>query len=616
MKPLKFDKPWWLLDENESKIEVVIFEKVSELAQDQTGRFADNNTYMKLYGKTSTDGMIAKTYAKPTIDATLPNKLKLNIIKSIVDTGQARIAKNRPRVSFLTNNGNRQQRRGAKDLEKFVFGYFLKNKIYKIQPVCFRDAEIADLSAVHTFVKNGEIVSERVFANELLVEDMDSYYGTPSVMYRHRWFPKWALKEEFKNEENASEFNNCIDFAVSDFNQLGFSKQTMGDMKQDYVLVIEAWKLPNGDQPGKYVRAISTKVLESKEWMRSYFPFVFHRWTEPVVGFYGESLTANLVDTQVEVNRILRDIQTRLYLGTPKIFVQTGTKFVKNHWTNEFGAMIEYAGNVPPELKVFQTLHPELINMLNWQIEQAYAKAGMNEMFSQGQLPAGVQAAVAMRELDDQETARFAIQSQFYEESFVELSQHYIDCARELYEEHDVDSKVKAPSKNFMESLKWSEIDLQNDTFIIQRFPASILPQRPEGRLSKVQEMIEAGFIDREHALELLDLPDTEHWVKRELSGVQAIERRIEAILDKGKYQRPTPFLDLNAAINMATEELNLAEDQDFTNKEERLDLLRRFIQECKTMVAPATPNPAQGMPVGGIPGMQVPPQNTQQTPL
>lgn len=599
---IKFDKPWWA-QEDDKDLHRLIFDQVSGLTANQRGRQEDNNIYMKLYGKTSTDGMISKSYAKPTLDMTMPNKLKLNIIKSIVDSGQARIAKNRPRVSFLTNNGNRVQREKAKNLEKFVFGYFLKNKVYKLQPVCFRDAEITDLSAIHTYVKNDEIVSERVFANELVVDPMDGYYGTPSVLYRYRWYPKWALKAEFPDVKSED-----IDAAVAEFNQMSFSRDVVQREAFQYALVIEAWKLPDGDKPGKYVKCINTTLLgETKEWTRDYFPFVFHRWTEPTVGFYGESLTSQLVDSQVEINRILRDIQTRLYLGTPKIFIKSGTRFVKNHWTNEFGAMIEYAGDTPPDLKVFQTIHPELIQMLNWQMEQAYQKAGMNELFSQGQKPAGVTAAVAMREMDDIETARFALVAQSYEDSYVDLSQQYVDCAREIMEHGGKSLSVKAPARDFMQKINWEDVDMDNDMFVIQRFPASILPNRPEGRLQKVQEMIEAGFIDREQALELLDMPDTEHWVKNALAGRQSIERRIEGILDKGQYSRPTPFLDLQKAISMATEELNQAEGQEFASdnvKEERLDLLRRFIQECKTM---AEPPPQQGMPVGGLPGMSVP---------
>lgn len=602
---IKFDQPWWTHKAEEHaarKLENVIFDEVSSLSAAQTGRRNDNNIFLKLYGKSSTDGMIAKTYKSPTLDATLPNKLKMNIIKSIVDSGQARIAKSRPRVSFLTNNADRTQQEKAKNLEKFVFGYFLKNKIYKQQQTCFRDAEICDLSALHTFVRDGQIVSERVFANELLIGEMDGYYGDPQTMYRYRWVPKWSLAQSYP------EYEHDIEHAIADFTQLSYRPETVAGERFPYVIVVEAWKRAEPGHPGRYVRAINNKVLEDKEYDREYFPFVFHRWTEPTSGFYGESLTSQLVDVQVEINRLLRDIQTRLHLGTPKIFIKTGTKFVKNHWSNEFGAMIEYAGDVPPRLEVFQTIHPELIQMLNWQMEQAYQKAGLNELFSQGAKPAGVTAAVAMREMDDIETARFALVAQSYEDSYIELAQHYIDCARELSENGDI-IKIQAPARSFMEEIDWDDVNMDNDMFLIQKFPSSMLPERPEGRMQKVQEMIEAGFIDREQALQLLDLPDTEHWVKRELSGVAAIDRRIEKILDKGQYVRPTPFLDLELAVNRATEELNLAEDQKFSSeqtKEDRLDLLRRFIQECKTLGA--APMPAQpSVPVSDPAAVELP---------
>jgi hypothetical protein len=78
-------------------------------------------------------------------------------------------------------------------------------------------------------------------------------------------------------------------------------------------------------------------------------------------------------------------------------------------------------------------------------------------------------------------------------------------------------------------------------------------------------------------------------------AAIDDIDRVIENITDNGKYDPPEPFQNLSLGVQMVQSAYLREKDQGL--KEERLDLLRRWITEAQGLLT------AQAQPPGIQPG-------------
>jgi len=139
--------------------------------------------------------------------------------------------------------------------------------------------------------------------------------------------------------------------------------------------------------------------------------------------------------------------------------------------------------------------------------------------------------------------------------------------------------------KNDLKFLRWKDVELDADDYIMQLFPTNLLPRTPEGQLQTVQELIQAGIIPQEVALSLLDFPDLQGWISIQTAGIENIKFIIEQIVESGTYTAPEPFMDLRTGIMLAQATINKGYTQELP--EDRLEMLRRFIGECEALLTP-----------------------------
>ncbi len=86
-----------------------------------------------------------------------------------------------------------------------------------------------------------------------------------------------------------------------------------------------------------------------------------------------------------------------------------------------------------------------------------------------------------------------------------------IDEAKELYKT-DKSYSVMVPGKEFIHSIKWKDVNMDDDQFLLQMFPISSLPSEPAGRISTISEMMQGGLISPQTGRRLLDFSDRRRW--------------------------------------------------------------------------------------------------------
>lgn len=572
---------WW--NASEQDVARTIFDLVRTINNESSDREQRNIRSARLYGNREFAGLNPFAQAKSLTPSLPEGRVKINIVSSMCDTAAAKISKMRPKVTFLTSGGDWTMQQNTKKLSTFMNGLFYKNKIYQWHQTGFRDCTVFDIGALKHFRQGNQIVTERVLATELIVEPSDAMYGSPRSLYQYKYVHKSVLTAEFPDKKA------IIDMSVGTLEDAEYGR----DPENEFVVVIEAWHLPSGKDATDGRHTICTShgtIADDREYSKSYFPFTFFRWSEPLTGFYGQSLAERLTGNQLEINKMLRIIQKSFHLGSAfKVFLEHGSKISKEHINNDVGSIVYYTGT-KPDYHVPQTVHPEYFRHLEFLITSSYEEAGISQMSASSRKPAGIESGKALREFNDIETERFAITSQSYENSFLQTATIYSDLLEDMYNE-GVDYEVVAESKKFVDRIKWSETKVKGNEIIMQMFPTSSLPSSPAGRMQWVQELVNSGFVPQEFATKLLDFPDIESYTSLSNAPLDDILATIEDIVNSGKYSPPEPYQDLKTGIPLFQSAYLYAKRCQVP--EARLDLLRRWMTAADAMQKAAMP-PAQ----------------------
>ena len=189
---------------------------------------------------------------------------------------------------------------------------------------------------------------------------------------------------------------------------------------------------------------------------------------------------------------------------------------------------------------------------------------------------------MALREFNDIESERFAVIGQRWEQFFIDIAAQAVDQATDLYTKEN-DLEVKVPGKSFIEKIKWSEVSLPADAYIMRCFPSSILPTTPAGRLQVVQELIQGGFLSKEEGLALLDFPDLERQLNLSNAAIDDVMEQLEKIVEDKKYDTPEMYQNLQLAVKLGQSAYLKARADN--QPQDVQELLRRYIDDAQAMI-------------------------------
>ena len=596
----KNDFRWWTKEYDDESV----MSTYSHIKNRDGGRRDDNLRHMRLYGNRDFAGVGPGDYST-TFSA---DRITLNIIKSVCDTVSSRIAKNRPRPVFLTSGGNYTLRRRAQLLEKFVESQFYTTGLYEIAPKVFLDACVFGTGVIKTYRVNDRIVVERVFPGEVLVDSAEGFYGNPQQMFQCKYINRDQLIAMFPHKEGEI---RTAEGPPNDEFGVGY------DSTADQLEVVEAWHLPSSPDSGdgKHCIAIDGCMLFEEEWVHDTFPFSFIRWSDRLRGFWGMGLAEELTGIQIEVNKLLMKIQKAMQLlAVPWVLVEAGSKIKKAHLNNQIGAIIPYTGT-PPIVRPNQTMSPEVFSHLDRLYNRAYEIAGVSQLSAASLKPAGLESGRALREYNDIESNRFALISRSYESMFMCIAKKIVALGREISEEYPGWSVVAQRDRHTIQEVKWKDVDLKKDAYVLKVFPSSSLPTTPAGRLAMVEQLMGAGLLSGEEAKRLLDFPDLDRELALDRAASDNIDRIVENIVDEGLYESPEPFMDLILAMKKVQAAYNKAVNDNVP--EDRLAMLRQFLAATHILIqraqqpAVAPTDPPSPGPTGASPTAVMPDDGT-----
>ena len=580
---------WWTLDGQEAADS--ISSTLGRMRDNQTLRHTQWIISARLYGNLAPTSLAGVSFSKlATSQPALRDRVSYNLIQSIVDSVTSKIGKSRPRPYFLTSGGDYRQQRKAKGLNAFVDGLFYENATHALGSSVFRDAAVWGDGFIHVFAKNGRVRHERVLPSELFVDDVEATYGTPRQLHRVKMIDRQVLAEAFPDYADVIRSANAAR-----------TEDTSRGNVADVLLVRESWHLPSSPDAddGRHVISIDGQLLtEIEPWPHDFFPFARMQWSPRLFGYWGQGLAEQLMNIQLEVNKLLWVIQRSFHLaGSFKVFIENGSKIVKEHLNNDIGSIVNYTGTAPSYV-VPPTVPLEIFSHLNLLIAKAYEQAGISQLSAGSMKPAGLNSGRALREMVDIESDRFSTVGRAYERLFLDVAKLSIATVKQLAEAGDYE--VATPSRAGLARVKWSEVELDSDEYVMQCFPVSSLPNDPAGRLQTVQEYAQAGFLSARQARRLLDFPDLDQVESLANAAEQYLVESLDRMIDTGRFVAPEPYDDLAMARELALE--YYARGKSTGLEEDRLELLRRFLAQIDALESPppeiASPA-APGAPAG-----------------
>lgn len=590
---LPVESEWWHTSGQKLANNVVTV--VNNISKTQSLRNSLNLRYARLYSDMELLGKAYRTAVSNTTRMREQNKNRIsyNIVKSCTDTASSKISKNKPKPEFITSGGNWEQAERAKKLSKYIEGVYYDVNAYELGQKMFVDACVFGTGALKIFTDEGRVKVERVHIDEIVVDDYDGLYGKPRQMHQIKHVSKDVLIGQFP--KYAKEINDQA------ANTSGSSDWSAAQL----IKVVESWHLQSGTngKDGKHAICIESVCLYEEPYKKDYFPFVFMRWSDRLTGFFGQGLAEELTGIQVEINKLLRNIQKAQHLmAVPRVAINTRDNTPVRKLSNEIGSVIPYKDK-PPTWFTPTAMNAEVYNHLKWLIEKGYEVTGVSQMSATSKKPSGLDAAVAIREYQDIETERFIVTGQRYERVFMDLSKIIIDMSRDLYSK-DNNLKIKIDGGKFIETIKWKDVDLKDDEFVMKVWPISFLPSTPSGRLQKVQEMVQSGMITQAIGMKLLDFPDLETAESLEMADANLVDKTLSNMILHNRYDPPEPQQNLKYAFTRA-QQVYLKGRFDAV-PEDRLELVLRYMDDAQRLQIMAQPAPPPVVAPGTQPELAV----------
>jgi hypothetical protein len=310
----------------------------------------------------------------------------------------------------------------------------------------------------------------------------DGIDGKQRTMYRRKYIDRGVLLAAFGKGKNNAAKAEAIEAAQA--------ADPTGDGNTNLIEVYEAWHLRSSPEAkdGWHVislprSAAGDATLLLEEYKRDYHPIILFRWDPALAGPYGRSAAEILLPIQVAVNTQLDKIARCQHLAAvPRTWVHVNSKVSKASITNAPAGTYYFSGTAGPagDPDGPRRSTPRATSSWSRHYEKAFALYGVNTSVAAGQKEAGTTSAVAIREALDVQTARFAVLSQRWEQLHMDIARAAIDTAKDIYQDNEA-MQVSAPGTALLETIDWKDVDMEEDAWIIQPYPASLLPADASG---------------------------------------------------------------------------------------------------------------------------------------
>src|SRR5579863_2500254 len=354
---------WWTLDEDE--MAPAIAATLKFIQRHQGTRIEQLTVSTRLYGNSSVYNLMGTAFTRAASVNSNPmsQRISYNIIESVIDTLESKMAKNEVVPTYITNGGDWNVQKKAKQLTKFTQGLFYQEQVHKKSIHNWKDGGVWGDGFAYVYEKDDKACIERAFPHELFVDTIESLTGDPRQLHRVKILDRDVALECWPDLEE-----HIKTVSPANYQDVG-GQGTAADL----INVVESWHLKSGPDANDGLRVISIgdgALAETYE--RDYFPFPHLRYARRQFGWYGQGAAERLQNIQGEINRCMILKQRSLWMqGSFKVLCENGSKIVSQHINNDVGTILFYTGT-PPQYVTPPATNPELQQWIDSLISYGY----------------------------------------------------------------------------------------------------------------------------------------------------------------------------------------------------------------------------------------------------
>ena len=569
-------------DSEKGKANVTLFAMISDYDRNMNKAISTGNLYGLAAYTGNGNSQISQYGYMSDIDNTQQlgsnssPRVSLNLTAAMIDTLVAKLAGMSITPKAITNKGNASGRKLANDLNDIIQGINNKYKIKHLVNLAKRDAMINKVGYIKVVPENKkagvDLKVERVYSNEVIIDPSDGYYNDPYKMIHRKVIPKSVAIKLFPKFKQQIEDCQVIEVRQAQ-NTMTYTPS---------IMIAEAWCKNSYLKNGRHVIAIENHTLVDEDYDKDYFPIVKLDYNEPVIGWLGQSVVEELSPLQKEVDRILATMQAIMKLvSIPRIFYDVNSMMNPDHFTNKVGLMIgmDLKNGVAPIIHNGSGMPPELMTQLEFVVSQMYSRCGLTQTDTQGQQPQGIESGEALKTLGNVAAERWQLLKKNYEQDHINVIEVILkEMSDQSITINTLDKKIG------LKQISSKVIPKDFDSFVLQVLPVSSLPSDPVGKIDTVERWVKNGWVDKESAAELLQMPDLEAYTALKLAPRDFIDLSIEEMIDSGEYIAPEPYDNLDYALTTALQ--NYSWEKMNGKDETKLKLLRRYMNDCQRLIS------------------------------
>lgn len=544
----------WHRIEDEGERAACVIRTADRIEAQQLGRRERWLENVQLYEGRALAGLYAAAYYEnDDLVTTTGDRTLLNQARVLVNTATAQIAgRQKPKAQLVTTNADWSTKRRAKKCEQFCEAVMMQRQgqcsdAYGQGRLMFRDKAVGDSGAIKFWIDLAEqmVRIASIHPWEVMFDPNEAANGEILNLFHVYPYDKFKLADE--NPDFAAEI-----LAATPLTELSNYSATygMGFDGARMIKVRECWRLRySKKEPGAHSIVIGgaggnidlATVREgegkgkAQPYKRNFFPIILDSWEPWMIGLLGTSLVDNVAFIQKELNAShSRRSEAERLCSNIILFAPRNGAAEEDLKSNEIGITVYYDPSMPkPEYEAPNVVSAGSERWAQDLKDYSHDASGVSEQAATAQKEPGVTAAVAIREIKDIGTERFAIQWQNHEAIMaVESARQIIALMHDYAEEHGDDFIVRWPGGDYLRDLKWSKCSLDEDQFHVQLYAVSGLINTPEDRLQLASELRDRGDIGRDTYMRIIQAKDIASELDSATTLSRSIERYIEEWLD------------------------------------------------------------------------------------
>jgi hypothetical protein len=373
----------------------------------------------------------------------------------------------------------------------------------------------------------------------------------------------------------------------------------------DTVKLYEGWKTARGELKGRKAEVLEGGlVFDAREYPHDCHQVVLVKLFPDYRGPGGWAIGRGVAPFHRFQNDLLGTIDASLRGAIPRIVKRTETN------ATPMGTIpwevVDWDGPSAPQVEVPDTVSPQVFSWLQELRQGSYNAHGISQSMSAGQMPNGVTSGQAIRDYAGFADDRVQSPSEMWKRPWIDVAKAFVALGSEHFRDNGV--LVAAPGSDFLEEIKWKDVDMTKNRY---RFRFSIASGLVGTGPYKIQQMNDLQTMGLAGPAQMADatadaFPDTAAFVDGIAAPYRLAERMVDMALE-GRFEPPSATCGqdlLNNIQQIGTHRMCQVE-LDGTYSRAAKDLLRKLLRAAQRKTAPPLPpvNPMQ--PAAAIaPGM------------